>query len=275
MLLDLHTHTQPLSYDSFLPPDELIERSKQAGLDGIVLSEHDAAWSPDAVKELSKRHNFLVLPGMEINTEEGHMLVYGMHKYVFGMHRVHELAGHVDNVNGLMIQAHPYRRQHPWNWESEKEWIHSLERSEANNALNFVRGLEVLNGRGKLNENQFSKILADHVGMPGTAGTDSHMTDDIGKCVTYFEKDITNEEDLIEALRNGLYWPIDMTKGDVTPDTRYWDVPSDLRQIFEDLNNRQKHSEKSIEEQELLRIQAATKSVELITSLKKGADTTG
>ena len=66
-----------------------------------------------------------------------------------------------------------------------------------------------------------------------------------------------------------------MTKGDVTPDTRYWDVPSDLRQIFEDLNNRPKHLEKSIEQQELLRIQAATTSVELIKSLKKEADTTG
>ena len=66
-----------------------------------------------------------------------------------------------------------------------------------------------------------------------------------------------------------------MTRGDVTPDTRYWDVPSDLRQIFEDLNNRPKHLEKSIEQQELLRIQAATTSVELIKSLKKEADTTG
>ena len=105
--------------------------------------------------------------------------------------------------------------------------------------------------------------------MPGTAGTDSHITDDIGKCVTYFDQDIQSEEDLIEALRNGLYWPIDMTKGDITPDTRYWDVPSDLRQIFEDLNGRKRHSEKSIEEQEILRIQAAAKSVEIIKSLKK------
>jgi hypothetical protein len=95
------------------------------------------------------------------------------------------------------------------------------------------------------------------------------MTDDIGKCVTYFDQDIQSEEELIEALRNGLYWPIDMTKGDITPDTRYWDVPSDLRHIFEDLSGRMRHSEKSIKEQEILRNQAAAKSVEIIKSLRK------
>ena len=77
MLIDLHTHTSPLSWDSFLEPDELVERSKQSGLDAIVLSEHDASWDAEEVKALSKRHNFIVLAGMEINTEEGHILVYG------------------------------------------------------------------------------------------------------------------------------------------------------------------------------------------------------
>ena len=80
MLIDLHTHTSPLSWDSFLEPDELVERSKQSGLDAIVLSEHDASWDAEEVKALSKRHNFIVLAGMEINTEEGHILVYGMHQ---------------------------------------------------------------------------------------------------------------------------------------------------------------------------------------------------
>ena len=54
MLIDLHTHTYPLSWDSRLSPDELVERSKAAGLDGIVLSEHDWAWDPDEVAALAR-----------------------------------------------------------------------------------------------------------------------------------------------------------------------------------------------------------------------------
>ena len=38
MLIDLHTHTRALSWDSDLDLDELIERSRKAGLDGVCLT---------------------------------------------------------------------------------------------------------------------------------------------------------------------------------------------------------------------------------------------
>jgi predicted metal-dependent phosphoesterase TrpH len=50
MLIDLHTHTRPLSHDSLLSPDELIEAAKAAGLDAICVTEHDFAWEPDEVR---------------------------------------------------------------------------------------------------------------------------------------------------------------------------------------------------------------------------------
>jgi hypothetical protein len=35
-LLDLHAHTRPLSHDSALSPDDLVEAAKNARLDGIA-----------------------------------------------------------------------------------------------------------------------------------------------------------------------------------------------------------------------------------------------
>lgn len=228
MLIDLHTHTHPGSWDSYLTPDELVDRSKQAGIDGIVLSEHDWAWDPEEVKRLAQRHDFLVLPGIEINTEEGHILVYGMHRYVFGMHRSHELAGHVHDDGGVMIAAHPYRRQHPWNWQSEKEWADAIDRAKQNGAYRFISAMEVGNGRGKVEENSFSVKIADVMGFHGTAATDSHAVADIGKAVTYFERDIRTEEDLIREISAGRFWPVDLTRGKVIADPLYHDVPDDL-----------------------------------------------
>ena len=86
MLIDLHTHTYPKSDDSFVGIDELIERAKALKLDGICLTEHDSFWSTDEVRELSRRHEFLVLPGCEINTDTGHAIVFGLDQYVFGLH---------------------------------------------------------------------------------------------------------------------------------------------------------------------------------------------
>src|SRR3989304_2201581 len=48
MLIDLHTHTRPLSHDSLLTPDDLIEAAKAAGLDAVCLTEHDFTWDPEA-----------------------------------------------------------------------------------------------------------------------------------------------------------------------------------------------------------------------------------
>jgi len=78
MLIDLHTHTAPKSDDSYLKPEELITYAKRAGLDAICLTEHDWFWDEEAIRELCQRHDFLLLPGVEITTEEAHLLVFGL-----------------------------------------------------------------------------------------------------------------------------------------------------------------------------------------------------
>ena len=47
MLIDLHTHTYPLSWDSRLSPDELVERSKAAGLDRYMNAITSVAFDYD------------------------------------------------------------------------------------------------------------------------------------------------------------------------------------------------------------------------------------
>jgi predicted metal-dependent phosphoesterase TrpH len=211
MLIDLHTHTKPLSWDSYLAPDELVARSKAAGLDGICLSEHDFFWKPEDIAELAKRHNYLVLPAIEINTDDGHILAYGLSKYVYGMHRSHELAKHIDEEHGVMVAAHPYRRQMPWYIESERDYEEALVRAARNPAYRYCAALEAINGRGTEEENKFSQRLCQTMQMPGTAGSDAHARTDIGRCATEFERRIETIEDLIEELRAGRFRPIDRT----------------------------------------------------------------
>ena len=213
MLVDLHTHTRPLSWDSYLEPDELVERSKAAGLDGICLSEHDFFWKPEDVAELAERHDYLVLPAIEINTDDGHILAYGLDKYVYGMHRSHELAHHVEQAHGVMVAAHPYRRQMPWYTEQERDYEEALSRASRNQAYRYCAALEVINGRGNERENEFSRRLCELMGMRGTAGSDAHARLDIGRCATYFERDIASIEELIEELQAGRFRPIDLTLG--------------------------------------------------------------
>jgi len=207
VLIDLHTHTHPLSHDSLLSPDELIEAAKAARLDGVCLTEHDFFWDPTEVAALRKRHNFLVIPGIEVNTEDGHIVVFGLDRFVYGMHRVHELARLAQTAGAVMIAAHPYRRQLPFELRHEGDWTQALERAVANPALAHVTAIETQNGRGTDRENAFSTEVAARLNLPNTGSSDAHERKDIGRAATQLDRKITNLEGLITELRAGRVKP--------------------------------------------------------------------
>jgi predicted metal-dependent phosphoesterase TrpH len=205
VLIDLHAHTLPLSHDSSLTADELIEAAKAAGLDGICLTEHDFAWDPEEVGRLARRHRFLVLPGMEVNTEHGHVLAFGLSGYRYGMHRVSELARLAAQEGAVLLAAHPYRRQIPWEPGDDGRWQEAIERALRNPCYGVVVAVEGLNGRGSETENRFSLEVAERLGLPIVAGSDAHAREDVGRCATEFTGRIEGLEDLLEALRRGRF----------------------------------------------------------------------
>lgn len=203
MLIDLHCHTWPLSDDSMLSPDELIDGVKQKGLDGLCLTEHDFPWEKEKMRELQRRHNFLLLPGIEVNTEEGHILAYGIHKYVYGMHRAVELARIVHGEGGALIAAHPHRRHMPGHLADESAYERALERALHTPAYQLCAALEIINGRGTDRQNAFSQEVCRRLRMPGSAGTDSHAHQDIGTCATEFARPIADVDEFLRELKAG------------------------------------------------------------------------
>lgn len=207
-LIDLHTHTHPLSHDSSVTPDDLIVAAKRAGLDGICLTEHDFFWEPDAVHDLGVRHNFLVLAGVEVNTQYGHILVFGLERFVYGMHRIDDLVRMVADADGAMVAGHPYRRQLPFELEKEGDWSEALERTIRNDSYLHVNAIETFNGRGSRRQNDFSTEVCLRLGLPETAGSDTHSLTDVGTCATEFDVPIENVRDLINELKLGRCRPV-------------------------------------------------------------------
>ena len=116
MKIDLHTHTVYGSGCSHIEPSELVEQAKRAGLDGVCITEHNQVWEPERIEKLSRKHNFLVIGGVEALTECGEILVFGLHESVRWVRRAAELKDRVDRVGGFMIAAHPFRNQ-PISWK--------------------------------------------------------------------------------------------------------------------------------------------------------------
>ena len=219
MLIDLHTHSYPHSDDSFMSVDELIEGSKSLGLDAICLTDHDAFWTTEQIDDLSNSHNFLIIPGCEINTEAGHVLVFGLSKYEFGMHKPEFLQACVDKAGGAMIAAHPYRRrfiEEPAEKPGVREEM--LERAGGDEFFQMCQGLEALNGRGLSIQNQFSLDLGGMLSVSMTAGSDAHKVEQIGTVATEFERPVSCLADLIKELQAGRFHPVDL-RHKAAPDT--------------------------------------------------------
>ncbi|PKB68891.1 MAG: hypothetical protein BZY81_00360 [SAR202 cluster bacterium Io17-Chloro-G4] len=211
MLIDLHTHTYPKSDDSFIDPDELIEAAKSSGLDGICLTEHDAFWTQEAVDALSRKHEFLVMPGCEINTDAGHLLVFGLKEYVFGFHRPSFLRNALKQKGALAIAAHPYRRRFLEEPGREPEArAEMLRRAGGDSMFKFCHAIESVNGRGSAVENCFSQDLGQQLGIKTTGGSDAHKLEQLGTAATRFKNTIAGLDDLIKELREGRFEAVDL-----------------------------------------------------------------
>ena len=206
MLIDIHTHTYPVSDDSLLDPEELVSQAKKVGLDGVCITDHDGFWDPKDIKKLSLKTDFLVIPGCEVTTEDGHLLVYGLKEYIFGMHKSDFVKDLVEEQGGAIVIAHPYRRvyREPTS-ENNFSYDQMIEKGLRNNALKLSDAVEINNGRGTKKENQFSTDLAKKINMPGTGASDAHKISDIGTYATRFYDQINDELDLIEALKKGRF----------------------------------------------------------------------
>lgn len=210
MLIDLHCHTFPLSDDSFLSPDQLIERAKAVGLDGVCLTEHDAVWEPRKVRDLARRHNFLVIPAIELNTQDGHVLVFGLNRHVDSMHPVAQLAQVVAEAGGAIVAPHPYRRLTSLLRMDDDFWTMALEQAAAHPAFRHVCAVEAINGRAAHDENLFSWQLCARLGLPAVAGSDAHEPSDVGTCATRFQRPIADVEDLVRELKAGRFHAVNL-----------------------------------------------------------------
>lgn len=206
MIIDLHTHTKPLSDDSHLEPAELIHRAKQAGIDAICFTEHDWFWDRDALAKLRQEHNFLILPGVEINTDDGHFLVFGIEKYSFGIWHVENLKRIVDEAGGAMILVHPFRRH----FHDEDDLQVAVEQCCQKPFFKFVDIIETFNGRASEKENQFSRELCHRLNLKSVGGSDAHSTSEMPSYATFFERNISNLEELIIELKAGRFRAVDL-----------------------------------------------------------------
>ncbi len=192
MLIDMHTHTSVYSTDSNLLPHESLAQAAERGLDGVILTEHDVVWPADRTAHLAEQIGILVLPGVEVTTELGHVLVYGLDALVPRITDAKRLRAFCDEQNALMFLAHPARDP-------------GLRVPRA--AMDLFDGVEGLNGCDGPLQNQSASSRGRTRPLPPIGGSDSHALHEVGTAATEFAASIETLDDLMRALRSGDYQP--------------------------------------------------------------------
>jgi predicted metal-dependent phosphoesterase TrpH len=206
MLIDLHVHTVRGSSDSSLKTDEMVEEAVRAGLDGVCFTEHRGPWDRHELEALQQRHEgLLLLNAMEVETSFGHLTVFGLDRFVGGIHDPVTLRRIADEQGAFVVLAHPfryflglpernllYREQRPIPSEIEEITTHP--------AFALVDAIEVHNGGTSAAENAVALEVARYLGKPTVGGSDAHSTHGLGQSVTVFDDPIASARDFMEAL---------------------------------------------------------------------------
>lgn len=196
MWIDTHCHTRH-SYDNWLEPLDLIRRAKALRLDGIVVTEHYSYEASAPVEAIARDEGFLVLRGVEIATDRGHLLAYGVEDdswNVWGRDTWLPIQGVIERVlelGGICVPAHPYRE------------IGVCSLLEGLFDLSGIAAVETHNGGNIDADNELAIASASHLALPGLGGSDCHKVAAVGRCATEFLRPMAGMADFIAAVREG------------------------------------------------------------------------
>lgn len=195
-LIELHSHSMELSLDSGSSAASLIARAKSSGLDGICLTEHNALWEPASLRALAEHCEFPVFAGIELGTDAGHVLAFGLDRYRPELLVLERLRPIAEREGAVLVLAHPMRPFHgilpPWS-----------------EFPGWFDGVEVINGDHSDSEDGYLVRQANDLGLAATAGSDAHTREAVGRVATAFPRRIRGVEDIVSGIRLAETRPID------------------------------------------------------------------
>ncbi|PKB70775.1 MAG: hypothetical protein BZY87_09665 [SAR202 cluster bacterium Io17-Chloro-G6] len=215
-LFDLHIHTTKGSSDSSLTPEDLILEADRLGLRGLCLTEHSGPWDRHEFKKFASLHNVVLIRAMEVETDYGHMLAFGLDSYQAGFNKALELRKAATAAGGFVVTAHPFRgvlsggsRSRALIYQSIPDPLpESPDQALDHPVFKLADAVEVANGGTVDRENDFAMAVAGLLDLPVTGGSDAHSVHGLGKFLTEFLDEVNNEAEFLKALHSKKFHPV-------------------------------------------------------------------
>lgn len=209
MWIDTHCHTK-YSYDNWLEPLDLIRRAKALGLDGVCITEHYSYEASEPVERIGRDEGFMILRGVEIATDKGHLLAYGVEDDGWNVWNrdsylpLEEVIERINDLGGICAPAHPFRN------------VGLASLMEGLLELKDIAAVESHNGVNAESDNDLAIRASSHLGLPTLGGSDCHKTIAVGRCATEFLQPVQDMASFIAAVKagacRGAYYPNYMSR---------------------------------------------------------------
>jgi predicted metal-dependent phosphoesterase TrpH len=185
MKFDLHVHSN--CSDGRDEVRTILRAAVRRGLAGLSITDHDTLQgSLEALKIIrEERLDLILIPGAEVTTAEGHLLVLGVQKLPPRGLSPEETSEMAREQGGITIVPHPY---HPF-----RHAIGRIPDCDAVEVYNSKHLFGIANARARRN--------AKKLDLPMVAGSDSHFAATVGLGVTEIEA--ADAEEAVEAIRAG------------------------------------------------------------------------
>jgi predicted metal-dependent phosphoesterase TrpH len=187
--IDLHVHTI-YSSDSFITPKQLVYYAKKRGLDGVAVTDHDRQ---DGALRICRQTDFLVVPGMEISSADGHIVALNVQETVPKGLRSEETVTRIHKAGGIAIACHPAT---------------FFKGSLGRHTTSSFDAIEVINSSAfpfRYSQKR-SEELACRLGVARVAGTDAHFAPEIGYAFTLIDAE-PDVGEITNAIKNGKCEP--------------------------------------------------------------------
>jgi predicted metal-dependent phosphoesterase TrpH len=206
MIIDMHVHTQKSGDASATVAQycRAIQRYREHyPFHGFVITEHSQYDHKMTGRKIGDNNDVLILQGVEVDTNLGHLLLYGMTDSFLKQIDIsqrhldsHEVIQTINDCGGIAVPAHPFRNS-----------IYGQTLIENGFAKGEINIIEELNGSNSQEENKKATALMKETGLKGIGGSDAHYVNRIWflNCATEFKHAIQTMEDLVKELREGYF----------------------------------------------------------------------
>jgi predicted metal-dependent phosphoesterase TrpH len=187
--IDFHTHTSA-SKDSLTSPEKLIQFALYHKLDRVIITDHNTIAGARAAYILNSE---LIIVGEEIMTTNGEILAAFVNNEIPSGLSPQETIHRLRDQGAFISVSHPFDNWRSGSWKPEK----LLE------IVPLIDAIETFNARCMTPAaNQQAVEFANRHGLPGTAGSDAHITLEVGRA-TVSVPQFNGADELRKVIREG------------------------------------------------------------------------